>query len=201
MAYTRLAHWGCKLPYNFRELPNQQISTLKASQPHVNPQPFGPSRCIKASFYIIISHHHFTSLKTDLISLQPRVLEWNFFYETGSPIHGNFLYFSNHIKSSPSTTSRELRQQFAARVDEDDNVKSGLKGSNRRDRLYSFFDIFLIAHCISAFTHVENKTCHQSARFENSWSPFRKIWIIFTLLKLWIASARHNFKRVKIQTE
>ena len=30
---------------------------------------------------------------------------------------------------------------------------------------------------------------------------FFQIWIIFTHLKLWIASARHNFKWVKIQIE
>ena len=34
--------------------------------------------------------HHFTSLKTDLIFLQQRVLERNF-YETNVPVHGNFL--------------------------------------------------------------------------------------------------------------
>ena len=34
--------------------------------------------------------HHFTSLKTDLIFLQQRVLERNF-HETNSPIHGNLL--------------------------------------------------------------------------------------------------------------
>ena len=56
--------------------------------------------------------HHFKSLKTDLIILQPRVLERNF-HKTNLPIHGNFLEFLNHIKSSSSTTSRELRQQFA----------------------------------------------------------------------------------------
>ena len=42
---------------------------------------------------------------------------------------------------------------------------------------------------------------HQSAIFENSWPTFYQIWIIFTHLKLWIASARHNFKWVKIQIE
>ena len=57
--------------------------------------------------------HHFTSLKTDLILLQQRVLEQNF-HETNLPIHGNFLQFLSHMKSSSSTTSRELRQQFAA---------------------------------------------------------------------------------------
>ena len=39
---------------------------------------------------------------------------------------------------------------------------------------------------------------HQSAIFENSWPPFCQIWISFTHLKLWIASAKHNFKWVKI---
>ena len=42
---------------------------------------------------------------------------------------------------------------------------------------------------------------HQPERFEKSWPPFCQIWIIFTHLKLWIASARHNFKWVKIQIE
>ena len=42
---------------------------------------------------------------------------------------------------------------------------------------------------------------HQSARFEKSWPPFCQIWIIFTHLKLWIASARHNCKWVKIEIE
>ena len=66
--------------------------------------PFSPHDALK---------HHFTSLKTDLIFLQQGDLERNF-HETNLPIHGNFLYFLNHIKSSSSTTSRELRQQFAA---------------------------------------------------------------------------------------
>ena len=35
--------------------------------------------------------------------------------------------------------------------------------------------------------------------FEKIWLPFCQIWIIFTYLRLWIASARHNFKWVKIQ--
>ena len=57
--------------------------------------------------------------------------------------------------------------------------------------------IFLLPH----FKYVKDKIWHQSARFENSWPPFCKIWIIFTHLKLWIATARHNFKWVKIQIE
>ena len=57
--------------------------------------------------------HHFTSLKTDLIFLQLRVLERKF------PLNWltntwQFSLFLNHIKSSSSTTSRELRQQLAA---------------------------------------------------------------------------------------
>ena len=46
--------------------------------------------------------HHFTFLKTDLIFLQPRDLEWKFRW------NWQFL-----LLFSP-TTSRELRQQFAA---------------------------------------------------------------------------------------
>ena len=40
---------------------------------------------------------------------------------------------------------------------------------------------------------------HQSAIFENSWPPVCQIWINFTHLKLWIASARHNFKWAKFK--
>ena len=49
--------------------------------------------------------HHFRSLKTD---------QNEYSHETGLPIRGNFLYVFNHIKSSSSGTSRELRKQFAA---------------------------------------------------------------------------------------
>ena len=65
---------------------------------------------------------------------------------------------------------------------------------------YILIFIFL-AHQVPPFKHVKDKMCHQSAIFENSWPPFCQIWIIFTHLKLWIASARHNFKWVKIQIE
>ena len=47
--------------------------------------------------------------------------------KTGFLIHCNFLYFFTHIKSSSSTTSRELRQQFAACSGEDDKVKFRLE--------------------------------------------------------------------------
>ena len=40
---------------------------------------------------------------------------------------------------------------------------------------------------------------HQPARFEKRWPSFCQIWIIFTHLRSWIASARHNLKWVKIQ--
>ena len=59
----------------------------------------------------------------------------------------------------------------------------------------------LLTQCISAFKYGDDKTWHQSARFENSWPPFCQIWIIFTHLKLWIVSARHNFKWVEIQIQ
>ena len=64
--------------------------------------------------------HHFTSLKTDLIFLQPRVLEREF-HETGLPIQDNFLYIlptSNHLHplqvENCDSNSRLV-------VDEDDN--------------------------------------------------------------------------------
>ena len=57
--------------------------------------------------------HHFTSLKTDLIFLQPRVLERKF-HETGVPIHGIFFTFYphqiifTHYKSRIATAIRGL---------------------------------------------------------------------------------------------
>ena len=62
--------------------------------------------------------------------------------EISMKIHGNFLYFFTHIKLSSSTTNRELRSSNHLNprqvvncdsnsrlvVDDDDNVKSGLKG-------------------------------------------------------------------------
>ena len=39
---------------------------------------------------------------------------------------------------------------------------------------------------------------HQSAIFQNRWPPFCQIWIIFTHLKLWIASSRHNFSETQL---
>ena len=39
---------------------------------------------------------------------------------------------------------------------------------------------------------------HRSTKFRNICPPISQIWIVFTHLKLWIASAIHNFKWVKI---
>ena len=39
----------------------------------------------------------------------------------------------------------------------------------------------------------------QILRFANAWSEIKQIWVIFTHLKLWIATAIHNFKWVKIK--
>ena len=59
--------------------------------------------------------HHFTSLKTDLIFLQSRVLEqkfpWIYQWFTNTWLF-SFIFKPHQIISS--TTSRELRQQFAA---------------------------------------------------------------------------------------
>ena len=71
----------------------------------------------KCAFNLLSPHdalkHHFKSLKTDLIFLQLRVLEgkfpWNYLTNTWQ-----FFQFFTHFKSSSSTASRELRQQFAA---------------------------------------------------------------------------------------
>ena len=59
----------------------------------------------------------------------------------------------------------------------------------------------LLPHSVPPYKHVKAIMWHQSARFENSWPPFCQIWIISSHLKLWIASARHNFKWVKIPIE
>ena len=55
--------------------------------------------------------HHFTSLEADLIFLQLGVENIN---ETGLPNTWQFSVIFTHIKSSSPTTSRKLRQQFAA---------------------------------------------------------------------------------------
>ena len=57
----------------------------------------------------------------------------------------------------------------------------------------------LSAHYIPACEHVKGETWHQSTRFKPVDLHFLQILIIFTHLKLWIASARHNFKWWKFQ--
>ena len=71
-------------------------------------KPSKSSRCIKASFYIPEYRLNFKNEN---------------FHETGLPINCNFLYFFIHIKSSSSTTSRELQLQSRLVADEDDNGK------------------------------------------------------------------------------
>ena len=74
--------------------------------------------------------HHFTSLGTDLIFLQPRVSERKF-HKTGLSIHDNFnfLITSNHLHplqvENCDSNSRLI-------VDEDDNGKFRLEWVNLR---------------------------------------------------------------------
>ena len=61
---------------------------------------------------------------------------------------------------------------------------------------------FLLAHYISPFKHVKDKTGHQSARFENRWPPFCKK--CFKKSLTWSCKSRQrdtNFKWVKILIE
>ena len=62
-----------------------------------------PSRCIKASFYILEKRFYFYTTKCLWI------FTWNWL-----PPHGNFLYFFTHFKSSSSTTNWELLQRVTA---------------------------------------------------------------------------------------
>ena len=57
--------------------------------------------------------HHLHPWKHTLLSYNQGFKNGNIL-ETALPIHRNFLQFLNHIKSYSSTTSRELRHQFAA---------------------------------------------------------------------------------------
>ena len=76
------------------------------------PRPFGGRRFNPLSPHDVLKHH-FRSLKTDLISQQLRILKWKFPWNWLSNIWHFSLLFT-HIKSFSYTTSRELRQQFAA---------------------------------------------------------------------------------------
>ena len=66
----------------------------------------------------------------------------------------------------------------------------------------AYIRVFIFISTLSTtFKHVKDKRWHKPEIFKNSYPPFCQIWIIFTHFKLWIASARHNFKWVKIQIE
>ena len=54
---------------------------------------------------------------------------------------------------------------------------------------------FLLTQKVPHLKYIKAKMWHQPARFEKSWPLFFQIWIIFTHLKLWIASARHNLEK------
>ena len=66
--------------------------------------------------------HHFTSLKTDLIFLQLRVLEY-ISHETVLPIHGNFRHFSPTSNHLHSLQVENCGSNSRLVVDEDDNSK------------------------------------------------------------------------------
>ena len=99
----------------------------------------------------------------------------------------------NTRKTIERSSPRVLKHCFA-RVT---RCWSKLQPFNRWCRIYSGFH-FLLAHQVPLFKYVKGKMWDQPARFEKSRPPFCQIWIIFTHLKLWIASARHNSKWVKI---
>ena len=63
------------------------------------------------------------------------------------------------------------------------------------------FSHFILTHYISAFKPVKDKKVTLISKIWIFLPPFCQIWIILTHLKLWIASARHNFKWVKIPIE
>ena len=70
--------------------------------------------------------HHFTSLKTDLIFLQPRVAEW-IFYETGLPIYMTIFTFSLTLCHFHPLQVENCDSNSRLAVDEDDNGKVRLE--------------------------------------------------------------------------
>ena len=64
----------------------------------------------------------------------------------------------------------------------------------QRERENSRSSVFLLTDLIAA---IGDEKSGWTSRFANVSSE--QIWVIFTRLKLWIAVARHNFKRVKIK--
>ena len=61
---------------------------------------------------------------------------------------------------------------------------------------YSSFKFILLANLI---TVIGNEMSVYSSRFANVWSHIKKIGVIFTHMKLWVAVARHNFMWAKIK--
>ena len=57
--------------------------------------------------------------------------------------------------------------------------------------IFSFSCVFYYHIMYHILNMLKIKCDIKSAGFENSWPPFCQIWIIFTHLKLWIASVRH----------
>ena len=89
--------------------------------------------------------HHFTSLKTEVIFQQLRILErkfpWNWFTNTW---HFSLLFHPHQIifiRENCDSNSRLV-------VDEDDNVKSGLKGG-----MYAFILLYIILYVIEKIKH------------------------------------------------
>ena len=58
---------------------------------------------------------------------------------------------------------------------------------------------FYFVLLVDQITLIDGEMSVQTSRFANVWSEIKEICVIFTHLKLWVAVARHNFKRVKIQ--
>ena len=67
--------------------------------------------------------------------------------------------------------------------------------------IISEFFIFYWHIAYQLLNIVKIKRAINRQKMENGWPPFCQVWIIFTHLKLWIASARHNFRLVKIPIE
>ena len=69
-----------------------------------------------------------------------------------------------------------------------------VKGLTAGPDYVHFFSLLISTLKIPAFEHVKSKTWHQSRRLRNHWATFCQIKITFTHLKMWNASAGHNFK-------
>ena len=86
--------------------------------------------------------HHLTSLKTNFIFLQARVLEWKFPWNWFT----NTWQFITYFKSSSCSLLHVEKCGSNSRlvVDEDDNVKSCLKGLKKNNYWFTFvFTLFI----------------------------------------------------------